>query len=109
MADKGTNKAALNGNEISVETEVLSKEKKKKKKAQLAAEVEAAEGPAMEEAPADTVPRKKRTKSMDAAEEEAPVEEDKPKKKRKKSMDAIEEAPAEKVVAEEAVPEKKKK
>lgn len=134
MGDKGTNKAALNGNEISVETEVLSKkEKKKKKKAQLATEVEAAEGPAMEEAPAETVPRKKRlkstdeaaeepaaeeapavprkkrNKSMDATEEAAPVEEDKPKKKRKKSMDAIEEAPAEKVVAEEAVPEKKKK
>jgi len=117
MTDKGANKAALNGNEISVETEMLSKkEKKKKKKAQLAAEVEAAEGPAMEEAAEEpaaeetpAVPRKKRNKSMDAAEEAAPVAEDKPKKKRKKGMDAIEEAPAEKVVAEEAVPEKKKK
>lgn len=105
MATNGTNGTAMNGkasNEISVESEVLSKKEKKKRKAELAAEAAAAE----EAAAAAEVPKKrKRTKSMEVAEEEAPAEEPPKKKKRTKSMEAAEEAPAE----AEAVPEKKKK
>lgn len=114
MATKGTIKAAANENEMSVETEILSKtEKKKKRKAQLAAEAEAVAEPPAQEAPVEVAPKKKKKKSMDVAEEPAAEEtpaEELPKKKRKKSVDAGQsETPAEKPVEEEAATEKKMK
>lgn len=106
-------------NELSVESEVLSKKEKKKRKGSPALSPKpspkllAAAAPVMEEAPAEEAPKKKkRTKSMDAVEEVA-VEEAPKKKKRKKSMDetvAEDEAPpAAPPAEEEAAPEKKKK
>jgi len=105
MATNGTNGKATN--EISVESEVLSKKEKKKRKAsEAAAAEEAAAALAAAAAAAAEVPKKrKRTKSMEVAEEEAPAEEPPKKKKRTKSMEAAEEVPAE----AEAAPEKKKK